>query len=187
MCLILKLFSAVFGFTVFGLAANGDTPLGFRPTGRDYGCNPYQVLSTYATAIKAGSAVEKVTSGYVELASGGDTAILGVAANAIAASTGGTLWVYDDPMQRFIIQDNAAETLTIAAEGANVDFTDESSSTDESNMELAADGITASTANCRIMGKAKTRYPDGEENDYGDNCDWTVMFNEHTLKSTTGI
>lgn len=187
MILILKLFSAVFGFTVFGLAANADTPLGFRPHGKVLRLRPYLVLSTYATAIKAGSMVELVAAGYVQLAAATNTDNLGVAANAIAASTGGTLWVYDDPEQEFVIQDDAGATLDQGAIGANADFSTESSTTDESNMELAAAGVTTATASLRIIGVAKTRYPDGTENAVGDNCDWIVKINEHTFKSTTGI
>lgn len=184
---LLKLFSAVFGFTIFGLAANGDTPLGLRPHGKILRMRPYQVLSTYATAIKAGSPVEAVAAGYVELAAATNTDNLGVAANAIAASTGGTLWVYDDPEQEFVIQDDASATLDQAAVGANADFSTESSTTDESNVELVASGVTSSTASLRIVGVAKTRYPDGTENAVGAWCDWIVKINEHTYKSTTGI
>lgn len=184
--MIFKLFFRVFGFSIFGLCANGDTPLGFRPTGRDYGCNPYTVLSTYATAIKEGSPIKPVAGGYVELAASTNTGLLGVAANAIAASTGGTLWVYDHPLQHFIIQDDASATLDISVQNANMDFSTESSTTDQSNVELIATAITAD-GQCRVLYPAKTRYPDGTENAVGDNCDWIVMINEHARKATAGI
>jgi len=168
------------------LCANGDTPLGFRPTGHMYGTHPYQVSSSYATAIKEGSPIKPVAGGYVELAATTNTGILGVAANAIAASTGGTLWVYDHPLQHFICQDDASATLDITIQNANMDFSTEGSSTDQSDVELIATAIT-SDGQCRILYPAKTRYPDGVENVVGDNCDWVCMINEQARKATAGV
>ena len=165
--------------------ANKNTPLGFRPTGHIYGCHPYKVASTH-TAIKEGSPIKPADSGYVELALTTEALILGVAANALATNTGGTVWVYDNPKQHFICQDNAALATDITYQNACMDCSTEASTSDVSDVELIAAEITGS-GQFRILYPAKTLYPDGVENALGANCDWVCMVNEHVYKNETGI
>lgn len=169
--------------------ANTDSPRGLRPFGEIKRIGVYKKDAS-AGAIGIGTPVKLEADGYIAPADAGDTQILGAAAVYSAASTADTdVEVYDHPDQKFVIQDDASATLTQAAVGANADFTTESvnTTTEFSSCELAADGVTSSTANLRILDIAPTIYPGGTVNAAGDNCDWIVMINEHALTQTSGV
>jgi len=161
--------------------ANGDYPRGARPTGVLYPPHPYTHPASDGSAIYPGDFV-KTSGGYITVGAATNR-LRGVAANYVAASTAGTVYVYDDPRQKFIIQDDAGATLSQAEVGENCDIlaTAGDSTLKVSQMEIAAAGHATTTAQLHILEVANVTYPDGTINAAGVNCDWVVLINEHEL------
>lgn len=169
--------------------ANSDTPQGLKPFGEIKRIGYYKKDAS-AAAIFDGTPVMMETDGYIIPATAAGANILGVSAKYSAASTADSeMPVYDHPDQRFVVQDDAAATLTQAAVGANADITAESgnTTTGKSTVELSAATLASTAASLRIIEVAPTIYPDGTVNALGNWCDWIVEINEHALRTTSGI
>ncbi len=96
--------------------ANVNNPLGFIPYrhrgGGDIRANRFP-LAAANSAIGIGCPVKILNDGTVDLAAAGATAIcIGVSAEYKAASSGGYIMVYDDPMITYRIQCNGAIAAT---------------------------------------------------------------------------
>lgn len=102
----------------------------------------------------------------------------------LATSTEGFLDVMDDPKALFVIQDDASATSSSTFRGNNCDLStaDCSTTTGVSTVELVATGVTASTAQLRIM----SLWGD-PKNAWGAWADMVVQINEHFFKATAGI
>lgn len=166
--------------------ANMDTPCGFKPYGKLLRLKPYPKASTDSTAIYPGDVVYTV-AGYIASASAGG-AVRGVANNYAAGDVAGIVYVWDDPQQEFVGQDDASATLTQAEVGENCDIlaTAGDSTLKESRMELNVTTHATTAATFRIVDVANTIYPNGVANAVGDNANWVCQINEHERKSTTG-
>ena len=167
--------------------ANGNYPRGARPTGKIYPAHPYTHPATDGSAIYPGDFVMTI-AGYITVGTA-TSRLRGVAANYVAASAAGEVFVYDNPLQKFIIQDDAGATLSQAEVGENCDITATAgdSTLKVSQMEIAAAGHGTATAQIRILEVADVTYPDGTVNAAGANCDWVVQINEHELGPATNV
>lgn len=193
--------------------ANTDAAFGLRPVRRLDGSpyngavNSYKISAAYATNIYRCDPVKMQATGYVALASAGDTNILGVAMgfrwrDAVGAMQFGKYWpastatfgsedaeilVADDPDLIFHIQsDSDTNSPAVADIGSNADFIRTSSGstvTGFSKVELDTSTCTTATANLRVIGFVN-RPDNAEAADYAV-CE--VLINEHAYKTTTGI
>lgn len=95
------------------MAATGFKP--FRHPGGTPPIHAYLHSASDASAIAAGDAViiDGSYPGYVDIAASNSGQLLGVAQNACAASTAGTVYVYDDPATEFVgtCSGTSAQTL----------------------------------------------------------------------------
>ena len=101
--------------------ANSDTPYGFKPTGKMYGLEPFEVDASNATAFFRGDAVNAEADGNVGPAAAGATSIIGacVGSNAVsyttkaslAASTAGTVMCAWHPDQIYLVQTQTGDTV----------------------------------------------------------------------------
>jgi hypothetical protein len=102
-----------------------------------------------------------------------------------AASTARLVYVVDDPMVIFEIQEVSGGTPLAAADvGLNVNFVvgSGSATTGMSGVELNNSGEAVTAAlNCRILGMSPR--PD---NEIGEHCKWLVKLNNHVFNSGTG-
>jgi len=174
--------------------ANTDSPFGLKPTGFVFPPNKYILTATYATAMGIGDPVVGVAAGTVNKATAGTgNPLLGVAAGFesaaglatayYTASSAGTwyIWVWDNPLQEFIAQDDGDTTQIALADNfnsANLIFTHAASSiTGLSGVEInSSDAASAFAAGdqVRILGLV-----DMPENALGANAKWRVIIQNH--------
>lgn len=194
--------------------ANVDRPAGFRPV-RYLNGSPwngkarmYYIPASDSTAVFVGDAVKSAGSAdatgkyaTVTQAAAGDT-VRGVAIGFSdqpyvafdtdnlyrkyrPASTAMYCLVVDDPNVVFEVQeDNGGNDIDADMVGLNTDFVATSGDTSSgiSKFELDSSGTKTATAQCRILGLV-----DREDNALGTHAKWEIIFNEHELKSTTGV
>jgi hypothetical protein len=170
--------------------ANVDRPHGFKPigtlSGSELKTRQYNVKSTNAK-ISINDPVIFDTTGTIDKAATSATQIVGISAQSIAASTGGTCLVYDDPNLLVEAQtDNGTGTCTAAADlFGNVDFIDTASTTDLSIMELDE---SSQTTTATLPFKVIALYP-VLDNAHGEFNRLVCTINNHVYKSTgtTGL
>lgn len=181
--------------------ANADRPNGLHPVrhlmGSPIVANEYSVDSSNATAIFPGDVVIMEADGKIAPYTGtGGGNVLGVMAGLkdvsgnlslqyLAASTAGTVLVYDDPYIIFEAQeDDGGTALAATSVGANVDLlaTAGSTTTQNSRHELDRSTIATTTAQCRLL-----RLVPRVDNAYGDWARWEVILNEHGFRDTAGV
>lgn len=175
---------------MIGAGTNVDRPRGFRPTrtldGSPITCNSYPVAAAN-TAMGIGDVVVRTNAGVVDIGAASATQIVGIAAEAKAASAGGYMLVYDNPMTCFAAQtDDGTGTATAqTACNLNINFVATASSGGMSRMEL--DENTANTTSTLPFTLLRL-YP-APGNDLGEFNVWEVCINNHVLKSlgTTGV
>ena len=178
--------------------ANTDNPRGLWPIrhltgGNAFAINEYSVDSSNATAIFPGDAMILEADGNVAPYTSGGGNLIGVCAYVgggfdnlsqrhLAASTAGTVGIYDDPDILFGIQTDG--TITVDDAGGNADVTATAGSTASSMSRHEVSATTGTTsAQLRLV-----RPIPAENNDAtAANSDWEVIINEHALRSTTGI
>lgn len=190
--------------------ANTDAAFGLRPVRRLDGSpyngavNSYKISAAYATNIYRCDPVKMLNTGYVGLASPGDT-LLGVAmgfrwrdangamqfskywpaSTATFGSEDAEILVADDRMLIFEIQnDSDTNTPAFTNVGNNADFISTStgsSVTGFSRVELDTSTCTTATANLRVLGLV-----DRPDNVWGDYAVVEVLINEHFYGTTTG-
>jgi hypothetical protein len=170
--------------------ANPDKPHGFRPlsstSGEPNRTNEYNVAAANSI-IGIGDLLVLTTAGTVDRAAVSATQIIGVAAQAKAASAGGTILVYDDPDIRLEAQtDDGTGTGTDAADlFGNFDIVVTDATNDQSNMEIDE---SSGSATATLPLKTIALYPD-VENEHGEFNRLICIINNHVLKSTgvTGL
>ena len=168
--------------------ANVDNPHGFRPVrsingGAGNAKVTYLTLAASNSAIGLGDALI-LSSGDVDIAAAA-TALVGIAAEAKAASSGGKIAVWADPMQLFEAQtdDTYATAITAAtAIGMNADILATAPSGGKSQMEIDESSVTTTaTLQLKIVGL----YLD-PKNAWGKNERLVVKINNHVFGSHTG-
>ena len=168
--------------------ANTNVAFGLKPIGvvgtapNSTGLTEYRIASNNSNAIYQGSPVIPLSTGFIDIvggADGGSVGLLGVFGGCeyVSSTTGETVFsnffpgsgvdtaqpvkafVYDNPMQTFIIASDASltnEATARAATFANADFSDGaagSTSTGLSSGKLAVSTIATTAAHhLRIMG-----------------------------------
>jgi hypothetical protein len=168
--------------------ANTNGAFGLRPIGvvgqaaNTTGATEYRIASGNTNAIYQGSPVIPLSTGFIDIvgnANGGTVGIVGVfwGCEYVSSTTGKKVWsnywpgsgadsnypvkafVYDNPMQLFVIASDASLTNEATARGhvfANANFataTSGSSTTGISSGTLAVSTVaTTNTLNLRIMG-----------------------------------
>ena len=107
--------------------ANTDAPNGFRPwsnpnNGSGQPVVRYLDLSASNTQIDKGDPVTSA-SGVINVAAASD-ALIGIAAESKAASTGGKIAIWSDPDQEFVAQtdDGTGTATAIGGAQANINF-----------------------------------------------------------------
>ena len=193
-----------------------NAPNGFQPVKKLDGSawtgatNPYEIVTTYATALFRGDPVTIGTTGYLEVGTAGATCVGVFWGVKYTDSTGvvkfmnywpgnpGVLTgsvvealVIDDPNTVFSIQETnasgaAGTPLTLADRGLNINFlyTAGSTSTGSSAVSInnASEADTA-TLNCKILQLDPT-----PGNAVGAFANWNVVFNNHLYKGgVTGL
>lgn len=190
---------------------NVDSPFGFQPYiqgggGRIQYSDRYRIDPTYGTKIYTGDVVHLANTGLIEIAAAGDTNLIGVfggcrfittlgdvqfspfwpAPGAVLAGTEVIANVYDDPNMQFIAQTATGVAFAQTHVGNNVDFIATHAGSDvygtgRQELDLASPG--SGTANFRILALAS----DWLRNALGEHAKVICQFNEHLLKSATGI
>jgi len=190
--------------------ANKDAAFGLRPVGKvgqnadNQGMSQYEIADNSSTSIFQGDLVKMVTTGFVDKADAGDTA-LGVFWGTFISKdpstgkpkfsnyytqtdvgTGETIdaFVYDDPYARFEIQSSADTERSDVGMNGDIVYATGSTINGVSKAELDDTSFVTTTAQLRLIGFSK----DIENDEAGvDNVNCIVTINEHFLKSTTGI
>ena len=185
--------------------ANADRPAGFKPH-KGIQRNDWYLLMPieldYGTDIFIGDAVQLAAAGINQAAA--TTVICGVALEffdnnyapilyykaadyTAGAGTQCYVMVCMDPMQLYVVQDDAAATGDLSTIGQNCDIVvgTGNSTSGVSAMELGF-GSLADTAGlqCRVLG-----YERRDDNAPGNNCDWIVQINQTQFANAgvTGI
>jgi hypothetical protein len=193
-----------------------NAPNGFQPVKKLDGSawtgatNPYEIVTTYATAIFRGDPVTIGTSGFLEVGTAGNTCVgvfWGVKwtdstgrvrfenywpgnPGVLTGSTVEAL-VIDDPDTVFSVQETsgtgtAGTPIALADRGLNINFlyTAGSAATGSSAVSInnASEG-TSNTLNCKILQLDPT-----PGNAVGAFANWLVILNNHLYKGgVTGI
>jgi len=174
--------------------ANPDMPNGFRPYNDPYsgGGQPqvteHDVLATNA-AIGIGSPVAVVAGGVDHATAGAGNALLGIAAEAIAANEGGKIKVWSDPQQLFVAQtDNGTGTATaLAAVGLNIDFIGTGVAASGLSTAELDESSAAVTANCQFKIMRLADEINGKDvNAFGEFNRFVVKINNHQKSAGTG-
>lgn len=198
------------------MAYGTNAPNGFQPVKKLDGSawtgatNPYEIVTTYATAIFRGDPVTIGSSGFLEVGTAGNTCVgvfwgvkytdsTGVVRfqnywpgnpGVLTGSTVEAL-VIDDPATVFSVQETsgtgtAGTPLALADRGLNINFlyTAGSTSTGSSAVSInnASEG-TSNTLNCKILQLDPT-----PGNVVGNFANWHVVLNNHLYNGgVTGV
>ena len=168
--------------------ANSNGAFGLRPIGKvgsganTTGTSEYRIATTNSNAIYQGSPVIPLSTGFIDIvgaAAGGTVGLVGAfyGCEYVSSTTGEVVFsnywpgsgadsnfpvkafVYDDPMQQFVIASDASLTDESTARGhvfANANFSSGASGSTTTGMSSAALGVstvaTTANLNLRIMG-----------------------------------
>jgi len=183
--------------------SNVDRPGGFVPVGHlqtgSYNgqAREYRVASTYGTALMVGDPVKltgtaDATDGVatVEQAAAADIkvgVIVGIKVDRavpateypgyIPASTGGTVYVCDDPYVIFEAQEDGTSAVTVVGQTFDHLMTAGDTDTGRSNAEIDTSDIGVG-AGWVILG-----YSRRNDNEIGEHAKMLVMINEHAYKA----
>ena len=167
-----------------------DAPFGAMPHGRVLNIGKYRKDAS-AARIYPGDFVILEADGNVAPATAGALNIIGVAAEGSAGSTADTeVLVYDDPNQRYVIQDDNDTTSMGETElGTCCDIlaTAGDTTVDRSLMEIDSSSATTGTANLKII-QLHPMELDGARTGFvttaaaGNQRKWIVKINEHLDK-----
>jgi len=166
--------------------ANIDNPNGLRP----FNVSPKKAYEAgVTTAIFQGDVVQMGSGGRVKsiTTTTGNLKVIGVAANYIPAATtpAVTVWVYADPNDEFIIQDDGAGVTTsdinddLIGETAPLILTTGNTGTGLSKQEMDISGAAASTTHAiKVVGV----YRDVKNEEGTANRKWIVKIDRHFYK-----
>ena len=173
--------------------ANVDNPCGFRPFMQD-GKTP-RITKCFHTSgdstgifigdpvVKTGTARANTDATMIVAAAGATGVATGVALNYVAGSANGDVYVYDDPQQVFVIQDDNSKTSAVTMIGSNASLlaTAGHTTSGQSRYELnTTTEATTATLTAKIIGIDKR-----VDNAIGANCDWLVRINTATEAANT--
>jgi hypothetical protein len=130
------------------------------------------------TRASAGSGTITGVVAYVDIDSG--TAQRSESTKHMAAADTGSVYVYDDPMTVFEIQeDSDTENMVVGDVGEGVDIVVANADTNTglSNVELNSDNAGTGDQ-CQVL-----RLAQRPDNELGANAVWEVLINEHTYKA----
>lgn len=190
---------------------NVDSANGFWPSRHLQGgvirANEYEIADAYSSNIFSGDVVKLATTGYIQVASAGDTNLIGVfqgvqwtasdgelkfarywpASTSVKTGTKIKAFVYDDPNIAFAVQTLTGTAYTKAMEGGNCDIKAEhagSTSTGQSGMEADIATVVTTTANLRII-----KLIDRPDNELGAHAKIECFILEHLNRpaGTAGI
>jgi hypothetical protein len=175
--------------------ANIDNANGFQPyLSPQDGCGgqakvTYYPLAAANTAIGIGTPVTMTGAATVDIA-GTTDALIGIAAEAKAASAGGTIAVWANPQQWFVAQtDDGTATMTTAANlGKNCTFVGTGVSEGRSTAEIdESSGSDTATLLFRAL-RLSAEYSgvNGVANAHGEFNRLVVKINNHLLQGGTG-
>lgn len=161
--------------------ANLDYPRGCILVKGDETADTYTIAPTN-TAIGVNDPLEMRSDGYVWQAQAGSTTIIGIAAEAKAASTGGSILVYDDPLIEFQMQVNDANVNVQTDLGLAYDIVIGAPVRGSSIAEI--DGTTgAVTATLPIKPLRVSQIITKNGNVFGANVLLDCKFNQHFNKA----
>lgn len=172
--------------------ANADRPRGLTPYGRDPKLKKYRNSTTTDTfrgdvvALDANGKVHRIAT------TTGSANIVGVAANfvdASASSSAQDVWVYDDPDQQFLVQDDGTgvtTTIVRASVGSTFPFIIGAGNTTTGQSIFEVDGsATGVAATDPVLAQG---YLEGPFNEVHANATWIVTLNRHLYKKgSSGI
>ncbi len=160
---------------------NADRPNGFRPVTGSGRVNAYP-LAAANSIIGKGDLLERTSAGVVDRASTTSVQIVGVAAAGAAASSGGTILVWDDPNAEFVAQtDNGTGVITTQT-GVNLNaavvVTDAVGGISREEIDEST-GATTATLPLNII-----KLYSSDDNAFGEFNRMVVTINNHVHKST---
>lgn len=169
--------------------SNVDNPSGFLPYISPFSANGGQAKIVYLplaaanTAVGIGTPLTLASGAAVDIA-GTTSALCGIAAEAKAANSGGTIAVWADPDQWFVAQtDDGTGDLTAAANlGKNCTFVGTGVSNGRSTAEID-ENTGADTATLLFK---TIRLSDEANNAHGEFNRLVVKINNHQFGSHTG-
>ena len=172
--------------------ANNDNPNGFQPFMNPGGSGKPFIfefdLGASNSIIGIGDPLTQ-TSGLVERAAASDE-LVGIAAEAKAASAGGKIKVWCDPMQFFVAQtdDGTGTATSVGAILANINFVVTDATSGYSNCELDESSATTNAALPFKILRLSPEYSgaSGAANAYGEFNRFIVKINNHMLQGGTG-
>jgi len=166
--------------------ANADRPHGFNPYGPLTRFRPYKATTSSTPAFFIGDVVEANASGWINPASAGDVATLGVSQGYLAVSTAGTVMIADDNEQLFEAQDDASGSPASTDVFANFDHI---AGTGSATTLLSGHEIAYSTLSTGDGGFVLLDLVPRADNAWGDNADLVVQGNtgEGVLRLTAGV
>ena len=171
--------------------ANTDAPAGLRPLRGNGGGSPK--LKDYnagtSTDIFRGDIVAIATNGRIHTigTATGTVKVIGVAANHIDASDSSSaqiVWVYDDPHQEFVLQDDGdTGTPDAASVGATAEvvITTGNTTTGQSKQELDISALGVAATDPLIIKGFVT----GPGRSIADFADIIVQLNQHIYKQAS--
>jgi hypothetical protein len=171
---------------------NTDKPMGFFPVNPNARMRPYAISPTNSEILR-GTVMEIPTAGYAsEMAAGGSTPMIGIAAEYIAANSGGYMNIWDDPNETFKCQlDGVGTALTVADVGRCFQHVSTHTSNNGVNSATELDqssNATTATHTFKLAGLSReTDLEAGTANAWGNHAKVLVQPNFHRLRSTTGI
>lgn len=164
------------------LRANVDIPFGALPYDQVLGISGYYT-DTAVAAIYPGDVVIQETDGGIAVSAASSAVMVGVAAQYQAATLENTNFlVYDDPSQRFVMQDDGDTTaMTRASIGLNADLVVTTGDTTLLRSRHEIDSSSAATT-AGLAVKVIRLHPI-ENNSYasaaGSPRKWVIILNEH--------
>lgn len=164
--------------------ANIDRPCGARPFGKIYRIKHYKVDSD-ATVIYPGDFVVMESDGNVVAATAGTgNVLLGASVDHSAASTAGTIGVYDHRDQEFVMQVDDTSVTSQASIGLNFAFIAGLGDATRCMSTHEIDGNTGTTATEQLRVLRRFDHPKVGWNTY---TRLVVRINEHQHGTTAGV
>lgn len=154
---------------------------GFKVIEGNQSTHAYTISATNSL-IGEGDMVEMLATGFVDRANAGSSTIIGIAAHAVAASSGGSLLVYDDPNLVFQGSVNNADFNAQTDFGLAYDLVDTAPTNGRSN-QLIDVTTQATTATLPIKPLRLSTQVSKPANALGANVLLDCQFNQHFLKA----
>lgn len=164
--------------------ANPDFPMGFIPLRKKGGGKveyDYVTLSSTNAAIAPNDALIRTSAGVIDIATAASQNIVGVAAEAKAANTGGLIQIVPAKGHQFVCQADEADVAAVTNLNLNYDIVATASVSGQSKMELdSSTGATTASLPLKAIEKFDGFMPGGTDqyaNDYGAQVKLVVEFN----------